>query len=203
MRIFSTLCMLTLLLLFVISSAPAYAQDQNEKKLQQDTKQQQNDNAKPQEDRTTRPDEGKRQEEPNARPEERQNRPEATRPEEQQPRDQRREQEQHPMQNSPRSGENMGRNQHQHPAAQQGKHIPDDQFRAHFGKQHTFHVQRTHILNVSQPVIVFGGYSFELIEAWPADWGFDDDCYIDFIDDEYFLFDVLHAGVRIAVIVIG
>lgn len=30
-----------------------------------------------------------------------------------------------------------------------------------------------------------------------------DDCYVDYIDGEYFLFDLLHPGVRIALIVLN
>ena len=58
-------------------------------------------------------------------------------------------------------------------------------------------------MNVSQPVVVYGGYSFQLVDAWPSDWSYDDDCYIDDVDGEYFLFDAFHPGVRIAVFVIG
>ena len=103
-----------------------------------------------------------------------------------------------------RSGQGMERDQHQHPAtAYESRHIPDDKFRAHFGRRHTFRVQRTQVVNVSQPVIVYGGYSFQLVEAWPADWDVGDNCYIDYVDGEYFLFDVLHPSIRIAVFVVG
>ena len=103
---------------------------------------------------------------------------------------------QHPADNR----QDMARNNNRG-GARGGKHIPDDKFRAHFGRQHTFHVQRTQIVNVSQPVVVYGGYNFQLVDAWPVDWGYDDDCYIDYVDDGYYLFDVLHPGIRIAVIV--
>ena len=117
---------------------------------------------------------------------------------------QQQEQQEKHEQKEQRSGQGMERNQHQHPAAgNQGRHIPDDKFRAHFGRRHTFRVQRTQVVNVSQPVIVYGGYSFQLVEAWPADWGFDDNCYIDYVDGGYFLFDVLHPSIRIAVFVVG
>lgn len=86
-------------------------------------------------------------------------------------------------------------------AAQRGQHIPDDKFRSHFGREHHFHVDRARIVNESQPVVVYGGYSFELVDTWPAEWSYDDDCYIDYVDDGYYLFDVLHPGIRIAVIV--
>ncbi|HZR64592.1 MAG TPA: hypothetical protein VFA85_05545 [Terriglobales bacterium] len=106
--------------------------------------------------------------------------------------------EQQKHQHSADNRSDMGRN-----GNRGGKHIPDDKFRQHFGRQHTFHVQRTEVINVAQPVVVYGGYSFQLVDTWPADWGFDDDCYIDYVDDGYYLFDVLHPGIRIAVIVVG
>ncbi len=53
-----------------------------------------------------------------------------------------------------------------------------------------------------QPGIVYGGYSFVFVDVWPAEWSYDDDCYVDYVDGEYFLFDVLHPGVRIALFVV-
>jgi hypothetical protein len=47
----------------------------------------------------------------------------------------------------------------------------------------------------------YGGYWFEYTEAWPGDWGYDDDFYIDYIDDDYYLYDERHPGIRILVIV--
>lgn len=108
------------------------------------------------------------------------------------------------QQKEERSEQKVEREQNQHPVAgEHGKRIPDDKFRAHFGRQHTFHVQRERVINVSQPVVVYGGYSFQLVEAWPLDWGFDDDCYIDYVDGEYFLFNAFRPGIRIAVFVVG
>ena len=88
---------------------------------------------------------------------------------------------------------------HGHPASK-GGHIPDDKFRSHFGKSHTFHPSRPTIVN-NQPTFVYGGYSFIMVDPWPAEWAYTDDCYIDYIDGEYFLFDLLHPGVRIALFV--
>jgi len=41
-----------------------------------------------------------------------------------------------------------------------------------------------------------------LVDAWPVDWAYTDDCYIDYVDGEYFLFDLLHPGIRVAVFVV-
>ncbi len=84
--------------------------------------------------------------------------------------------------------------------AGKGGHIPDDKFRASFGRSHTFSA-RTVIVQ-GQPQFQYSGYNFQLVDAWPAGWAYTDDCYIDYIDGEYFLFDLLHPGVRIAVYVV-
>ncbi len=83
--------------------------------------------------------------------------------------------------------------------AGKGGHIPDDKFRAHFGQAHHFRARG--VIVAGQPRFRYGGYTFEFVDAWPAGWGYTDDCYIDYIDGEYFLFDVLHPGVRIALVV--
>ena len=84
--------------------------------------------------------------------------------------------------------------------AGKGGHIPDDKFRAHFGHSHTFKAKT--VIVQGQPQFQYGGYSFQLVDVWPADWAYTDECYIDYIDGEYFLFDLLHPGVRIAVFVV-
>lgn len=93
-------------------------------------------------------------------------------------------------------------NQHAQRASNQGGgRIPDDKFRAHFGRQHTFVVN--HVTTVGgQPQFQYGGYSFTMVEAWPMGWAYTDQCYIDYIDGEYFLFDLLHPGVQVALVVV-
>jgi hypothetical protein len=83
-----------------------------------------------------------------------------------------------------------------HPAAEHGR-IPDDRFRANFGREHSFHPPHPEVVS-GRPQFQYGGYSFVMVDAWPADWAYTDDCYIDYIDGEYFLFDLRHPGVRIA-----
>jgi hypothetical protein len=81
-----------------------------------------------------------------------------------------------------------------------GGHIPDDRFHAQFGREHHFNA-RTVIVQ-GRPQFQYGGYNFELIDAWPSDWAYTDDCYIDYIDGEYYLIDLVHPGVRLAVFVV-
>jgi len=196
MRTLGALATATLLLLF-LAAAPAYSQDrdqanpnqqQEEKNKEKATKPDRTgkpDGAKPAQDQSAgHPDERKNDERRVEQPKQNDNRqPEAARPQEQ------------------RLEMNRGNEQHQ-ARGQHGKRIPDDKFRASFGRQHAFHVRREQFVNNPQPVVVYGGYSFQLVDAWPVDWGFDDDVYVDYVNDGYYLFDLLHPGIRIAVIVV-
>jgi len=82
-------------------------------------------------------------------------------------------------------------------AGQQGQKIPDDKFRSHFGRQHTFRVKTTVVKG--QRRFQYRGYWFALANPWPGDWAYTDDCYIDYIDGECVLIDLLHPEVEIPV----
>ena len=82
-----------------------------------------------------------------------------------------------------------------------GGRIPDDKFRSNFGRQHTFVVSRPIVVG-GQPQFQYGGYSFNMMGAWPADWSYNDQCYVDYINGEYLLFDLAHPGVSVAVVVV-
>ncbi len=106
--------------------------------------------------------------------------------------------------------EDAKRDQHQdhdargaHPANAnfRGRRIPDDRFRQHFGREHHFRVQRVTIVE-NHPRFYYSDYWFQLAEPWPMGWSYDDDDYIDYVDDGYYLFDPIHPGIRIAVFVV-
>src|SRR6266496_431257 len=103
--------------------------------------------------------------------------------------------------------EQHGQSAQQQPRpAGKSAHIPDPQFKANFGKPHTFTVNRvitTTTVVPNQTRFVFAGYTFIFLDPWPADWLFTDECYVDYVEDEYFLFDALHPGVRVALFVVG
>jgi hypothetical protein len=82
-----------------------------------------------------------------------------------------------------------------------GGHIPDEKFHSNFGRSHKFVVQRTVVVE-GRPGFSYGGYSFVFVDAWPSEWAYTDDCYVDYIDGEYFLFNLFHPGVRIALFVV-
>ena len=101
-----------------------------------------------------------------------------------------------PMQNNDRAMQNGG--DRAKPAS--GQRIPDDKFRANFGRQHTFRVQ-TQVVQ-GQPRFQYSGYWFSLANPWPGDWAYTDDCYVDYIDGEYVLIDLRHPGVEIPLVVV-
>jgi len=90
---------------------------------------------------------------------------------------------------------------HGQPANGESAHIPDKDFKAHFGRQHTVVIHQPVIVE-GQPRFQYGGYWFVISDPWPAGWAYTDSCYIDYVDGEYFLFDLLHPGVRIALFVV-
>ena len=93
----------------------------------------------------------------------------------------------------------QGRPQH----AQNQRHIPEQDFHAHFGREHRFHPGRMQV-NGGSPQFRYSGYMFELVEVWPTDWAYDaDDYYIDYFGDEYWLCSFSHPEVRLELIIIG
>ena len=84
-----------------------------------------------------------------------------------------------------------------------GEHrrIADEHFREHFGREHHFAVRRVTEVE-GRPRFEYGGYRFEIAQPWPERWAYTDDCYIDLVDGEYYLFNLRHPGVRVAVNVV-
>lgn len=82
-----------------------------------------------------------------------------------------------------------------------GARIPENKFHDHFGRSHTFVVNRPVIID-NRPRFQYASYWFELVDPWPSDWTYTDECYIDYVDDGYYLFNPLHPGLRIAIFVV-
>jgi DNA mismatch repair ATPase MutL len=74
--------------------------------------------------------------------------------------------------------------------------IPDDRFRASFGREHHFRVG-----HFDNRRFQYGGYWFSFNEGWPVGWAYTDDFYIDFIDGQYYLIDLSHPGVQLLLVV--
>jgi hypothetical protein len=187
----------------VASSAVLYAQDekqQEDKPKQEEPKRQ--DQAKPESKQPeSKQDEMKSPRQGEARPaqqgqesQQQQQRPE----EKQQPRDAMKPGRQEPARQEPGRPE---AGQQQDRARGNNGRIPDDRFRAQFGREHHFPMQRPEVVE-GRPRFQYGGYSFVLVDAWPPQWAYTDDCYIDDVNGEYFLFDLRHPGARLALMVV-
>jgi hypothetical protein len=77
-----------------------------------------------------------------------------------------------------------------------GRRIPEDRFRASFGREHRLHVERR-----DDRRFQYGGFWFAYGEPWPAAWLYDDDFYIEEIDGEYYLIDLTHPGIQLLLVV--
>jgi hypothetical protein len=85
-----------------------------------------------------------------------------------------------------------------------GDRIPDDRFRAHFGRGHWFRVRSNPIIVVGgYPRFQYGGFWFSVVDPWPEYWSrtwYDtDDVYVDYVNDGYYMYNRRHPGVGIAV----
>jgi len=83
----------------------------------------------------------------------------------------------------------------------EGGHIPDDRFRANFGRGHTFTIGRPIIVE-GTPRFQYGGYWFVIVEPWPVGWAYTDVVYVDFIEGGYYLLSPVHPGIQISINVI-
>jgi hypothetical protein len=164
----------------------------------------------PQEQPKARPEEARPEPKPQAAPPAHQSQDEAkpSRQEEAKPsKPEKQESSKAPKESKP-AHEEKGQVSQQGHARPAGKsvHIPDPKFKASFGRQHSFKVnqviQRTTVVP-GQTQFVYSGYTFVILDPWPAEWLFTDDCYIDYVDDDYFLFDAFHPGIRVALFVVG
>ncbi len=189
------------LLLALGVAAPAHAQDQHDdadKPKQQEPKPEENKPPKTPNDQP-RPDKEKQATPPKEQP--RSEDPKTAKQEEKQNEQPQKEQEkaQKEQEKSQQRGNEQQRQYAQQGGGQEsrgGGRIPDDRFKAHFGREHHFHVGHPEVVG-GRPRFSYGGYSFIIVQPWPADWGYDDDVYV--VDDGgvYYLCDVAHPGVQL------
>lgn len=82
------------------------------------------------------------------------------------------------------------------------RRIPDQDYRAHFGREHQF-APRLLQAYQGRPSFSYAGYTFVLVDEWPSEWVYDDDdYYIDYVDGEYWMYNVLYPGARVMVMVV-
>ncbi|HXJ06301.1 MAG TPA: hypothetical protein VNH65_14445 [Candidatus Acidoferrum sp.] len=85
-----------------------------------------------------------------------------------------------------------------------GYRIPDDRYRGNFGPNHWFRIHSYPMeLYGGYPRFQYGGFWFGLIDPWPEywsdDWYDNDDVYIDYSGDGYYLYNRRYPRDRVAI----
>lgn len=175
MKIFG-LVSITVLFLILGTVAPAYSQEDKEQHDQQ-------------QDKHVQPEEKKAEPEKSAKPEAKQAQ------EEKQGQEEKHAQPEKQVQHEEQHEQPVRANANQH------RRIPDDRFRANFGREHVFVINRPVIVE-GAPRFQYGGYWFGFGQPWPAGWAYTDNVYVDFVDGGYYLYNPVHPGIRIVINVI-
>ena len=71
--------------------------------------------------------------------------------------------------------------------------IANVSYRAHFGHDHWFHMGRPEMIG-GYNRFHYGGYWFGFNEEWPVGWDYNDDCYVEYIDGGYYMYNLRHPG---------
>ena len=86
-----------------------------------------------------------------------------------------------------------------------GYYIPANRFERRFGPRHFFHLRARPMIYEGYPQFQYGGYTFLMVDPWPAYWGDDwyqnDDLYIAYDGDGYYLHNQRYPDVALAVTV--
>ena len=179
--------------------------DEKDKPKQQEPKKQQSTNPPPRSGQEPESDKPKPKPKQEPGPPPKQQRPD----ERQQPQTEKeRQKEQKKQQKEQANTKQQRKATEQNPQAQQspqrsggkGQRIPAERFRASFGREHHFRVVQS---GGDNRRFQYAGYWFEVVEVWPVGWSFDDECYLDEYDDDYYLVDVVHPEIRVLVIVVS
>lgn len=85
-----------------------------------------------------------------------------------------------------------------------GYRIPDDRFRGYFGRDHGFRISGLPFLVVGGfPRFQYQGYWFSEVDPWPESWGDDwydnDDVYVSYVDNGYYLYNRRFPDAGIAI----
>jgi len=106
---------------------------------------------------------------------------------------------------APQRTQEAQQRQHSEPAlrlsARGSGRIPDDRFRSNFGSEHVFAIGSPQ-LEGGYSRVQYGGYNFGFVEAWPSEWYYTDNVYVDFIDGGYYLYNPYYPGSRVMISVI-
>ena len=85
-----------------------------------------------------------------------------------------------------------------------GYRIPDDRYRGYFGPSHGFRIGGLPFLVVGgYPRFQYQGYWITTVDPWPEYWGDDwydnDDVYVDYVDNGYYMYNRRYPSQGIAI----
>ena len=86
--------------------------------------------------------------------------------------------------------------QEQHARGNGGGRIPEDRFRANFGRDHSFRVSEGDYRNHR---FQYGGYWFGFVDPWPSNWLYTQNVYVVDIGGVYYLCNPVYPGVSLAI----
>jgi flagellar motor protein MotB len=168
-------------------AAPAYAQqEQHDQQEEQKAKPAQQEEKKTQGEKTAQQqDKNTKQEEKNAQQQNKNTKQEEKNAQQQNKNTKQEEknaQQQHTQQAQRAGGNGGGR-------------IPDDRFKANFGREHRFRVSQADYSRDRR--FQYGGYWFGFVDPWPSNWLYTQDVFVVEINGVYYLCNPMYPGVNI------
>ncbi len=87
-----------------------------------------------------------------------------------------------------------------------GYRIPQDHYNSYFGPSHSFRIYSYPVMIVGgYPRFQYGGFWFSMMDPWPeywsSDWYDNDDVYVDYSGDGYYMYNRRYPNDRIAITV--
>jgi hypothetical protein len=162
------------------AAAPVYAQQE-----QHEQQEEQKDKAAPQQEKHAQQEEKKAQQDKPAQREGQQAQQEKSNQREEQ------------QAQKGKSDQKEERNEQQAQRAGGNGHgrIPDDRYRANFGREHRFRVTQG---DYSNRRFQYGGYWFGFVDPWPTNWLYTQEVFVVDIDGVYYLCNPMYPGINIA-----
>jgi len=174
-------------------AAPGYAEQEKQGEKQREPEKQ----AQP--ERQAKPEQQHAQQQKQAEPA-KQSKPEQQHAQQQKQQEQNKQQQQHAQQqkqqeqNKQQHAQQQKR-QDQRAGARGGGRIPEDRYRANFGREHTFRVSQA---DYRGRRFHYGGYWFGFVDPWPSNWLYTQNVYVVDMNGVYYLCNPMYPGVNIA-----